>query len=223
MTDGYQIETERLMREVARGVAETSAFLGKARLDQATYEAMKKVPRHAFVPVELRDRAYDNRPLPIGEAQTISQPYIVAIMTDMLRLTAKSRVLEVGTGCGYQAAVLAEIAAEVVSLERVGALVDSAKTRLARLGYSNVTILHADGRQGWPAEAPYDGIIATAAAQEVPGALLGQLRPGGRLIIPLGREGWTQSLVLFEKGAGGDLRERCHLPVAFVPMIANIR
>ncbi len=222
MEDAYRQEKTRLLQDVARGVAETSRFLGKDSLAPATIDAMMRVDRHEFVPHDLLQLAYENRPLPIGHEQTISQPYIVAIMTDMLDLTPESRVLEIGTGCGYQAAVLGEIAAAVVTLERVGALADTAKERLKRLGYSNITVLHADGAQGWAAEAPYDGIIVTAAAEKIPEALVAQLRPDGRMVIPLGRRARTQSLVLLEKGAEGNIREGCHLPVAFVPLIENI-
>lgn len=223
MKDGYLDQRKRLLATVTRDVAETSRYLGQDHLDPATRAAFLAVPRHEFVPAELRDLAYENRPLPIGQDQTISQPYIVAIMTDMLRLTAEARVLEVGTGCGYQAAMLAEIAERVVTLERVGSLADSARARLKRLQYDNVTVLHADGGNGWPAEAPYDGIIVTAAAKKVPDALLNQLRPGGRMVVPVGRRGWTQSLILFEKDGRGAVTEGCHLPVAFVPLVDNIR
>lgn len=223
MEDVYSEERRRLLAEVAREVAETARYIGRDRLDPATVAAMMAAPRHEFVPEHLRSHAYENRPLPIGQDQTISQPYIVAIMTDMLRLTPKSRVLEVGTGCGYQAAVLAEIAARVVTLERVGALADAARARLTQLGYENVTVLHADGGKGWPAEAPYDAIIVTAAARKMPPSLLEQLRPGGRMAIPVGQRGWTQSLILAEKAADGTVRESCRLPVAFVPLLDDIR
>lgn len=205
------------------GVAETRDYLGKDRLDPATRAALLKVPRHAFVPEGLQAYAYENRPLPIGEDQTISQPYIVAIMTDMLRLSSDSHVLEIGTGCGYQAAVLAEIAEWVVILERVEPLAKGARERLAGLGYANISVFHADGSRGWPAEAPYDAIVVTAAAEKLPDALLAQLKPGGRMVLPVGRRGMAQSLVLLEKAADGAVTESCHLPVAFVPLIAEIR
>lgn len=223
MKDAYLEQRKNLLATVMREVAATDRFLGRDHLDSATRDALMRVPRHEFIPVELRDRAYENRPLPIGEDQTISQPYIVAIMTDMLRLTPESRVLEVGTGCGYQAAVLAEIAHRVITLERVGSLADSARARLARLGYDNVSVFHSDGSRGWRAEAPYDGIIVTAAARKTPEALLHQLRPGGRMVIPVGRHGWTQSLIRYEKDSEGAIHEDCHLPVAFVPLVENIR
>lgn len=223
MEDAYKEHRGNLLAEIAREVAETGKYIGREALDPATCAAMMAVPRHEFVPPDLRPYAYENRPLPIGHDQTISQPYIVAIMTDMLRLNPDSRVLEVGTGCGYQAAVLAEIAARVITLERVAPLADDARDRLARLGYDNVTVLHADGHKGWPAEAPYDGIIVTAAAKKTPEPLVAQLRAGGRMVIPVGRRGWTQSLILLEKASDGAVTEGCHLPVAFVPLVESLR
>ena len=158
----------------------------------------------------------------IGHGQTISQPYIVAVMTDMARLTAQSRVLEIGTGCGYQTAILAQIAASVTSVERIAALAATARARLARLGYTNIQIYHADGVNGWAAEKAYDAIIVTAAAARLPAALVAQLRCGGRMVIPLGRPAMSQSLTVLEKDAEGALRESCHLPVAFVPLVSGI-
>lgn len=178
MEDAFLQERKRLFGTISREVADTHRYLGRESLDPATHAALMAVPRHEFVPMELRDRAYENRPLPIGEDQTISQPYIVAIMTDMLRLSDDASVLEVGTGCGYQAAVLGQIARQVVTLERIARLADTARARLRRLDYTNIRVLHADGGGGWPAEAPYDGIIVTAAARKVPRKLLDQLRPG---------------------------------------------
>ena len=223
MKDAYLDERKRLLTIIARDVSETSRYVGRDYLDPATHAALMEVPRHEFVPPELRDMAYENRPLPISLDQTISQPYIVAIMTDMLRLSPDSRVLEIGTGCGYQAAVLSKIASRVITLERIGALADSARARLAALKYENITVLHADGSKGWQAEAPYDGIIVTAASKKTPSLLFDQLRPGGRLVVPVGRRGWSQSLILFEKDAKGAVSESCHLPVAFVPLLQNIQ
>lgn len=222
MQDEYGPQRRKMIAAIARGVTETEVFLGRDRLDPLVIDAMMAVPRHEFVPADLRGRAYENRPLPIGRGQTISQPYIVAAMTDMARLTAQSRVLEIGTGCGYQAAVLAQIAARVTTVERIAALGDAARKRLARLGYGNIQVFHADGGNGWLAEAPYDSIIVTAATAKLPEALAAQLRPGGRLVIPLGRPDMGQSLTVLEKGADGALRESCHLPVAFVPLVKGI-
>jgi len=186
--------------------------------DSATLRAMRTVPRHLFVPEDLRPLAYANRPLPIGSDQTISQPFIVAYMTEQLRLTPRSRVLEVGTGSGYQAAVLAEIAAEVYTIEIVAPLADSAAARLERLGYGRVHTRTGDGYLGWPEAAPFDAVIVTAAADSVPPPLVRQLRPGGRMVIPVGRTGTVQVLTLVEKAADGRTTTRSLLPVRFVPL-----
>ena len=239
--DSVVEDREAMVAEIVAEVAATAAFLGKDRLDSRVLEALRKVPRHAFVPAWERPFAYENRPLPIGEGQTISQPYIVAIMTDLARIGPEDRVLEVGTGCGYQAAVLAELAAEVDSIERVPALAEAAAERLAGLGYRNVRVRTGDGTQGWPeadgAEAPrYDAILVTAAAQGgVPEALIDQLAPNGRLVIPVERHprskalqefdlrtlwfGPQQDLLVVTKDADGKTTEATILPVAFVPLI----
>ncbi len=208
----------RLLAEIAEEVRETEAYLGKSALSPRVMAALAKVPREAFVPDELALRAYDNAPLPIGHGQTISQPYIVAVMSDMLEPLPGDVVLEVGTGCGYQAAVLAELAARVYSIEVVAELGASAARRLARLGYGNVEVRVGDGALGWPEHAPFDGIIVTAAAPAVPEALVAQLKPGRRLVLPLGEAGGRQELVVVEKDADGGVSERVTLPVAFVPM-----
>jgi protein-L-isoaspartate(D-aspartate) O-methyltransferase len=179
---------------------------------------MRTVPRHRFVPEEYRDTAYLDRPLPIGNGQTISQPYIVAFMTEALRLEPGDRVLEVGTGSGYQAAVLAEIAGHVYSIEIIRSLAESARDRLDQLGYRNITVRHGDGYHGWPEEAPFDAIIVTAAAGHVPPPLMEQLKPEGRLVIPVGPVFAVQTLVLVERTAGGEVRTEQLLPVRFVPM-----
>jgi len=184
--------------------------------DPRVLEAMRKVPRHELVPPELRGEAYDDRPLPIGHGQTISQPYIVAAMTEALRLAGDERVLEVGTGSGYQAAVLAELAREVYSIEIVAPLAERARRDLARLGYANVQVRQGDGYRGWPEHAPFDAIVVTAAPDHVPEPLLAQLAPGGRLVLPLGGS-FAQELVLLTRGADGVTRQEL-LPVRFVPM-----
>jgi protein-L-isoaspartate(D-aspartate) O-methyltransferase len=223
MQDTYETARRRMLAEIARDVAETSRYLGKNHLDPAVIAALEAVPRHEFVPENLRDRAYENRPQPIGRGQTISQPFIVAIMTDLAGLDPESRVMEIGTGCGYQAAVLAQIANTVVSIERIASLADEAKARLKRLGYENVTVIHGDGALGWAAEAPYDAILVTAAAAELPQHLVEQLAPGGRLVIPLGHQGIAQSLTVLEKDWDtGKMRESCHLPVALVPLLGGV-
>jgi protein-L-isoaspartate(D-aspartate) O-methyltransferase len=180
--------------------------------------AMQKVPRHEFVPERLRGAAYDDGPLPIGYGQTISQPYIVALMTELLDLKRDDKVLEIGTGSGYQAAVLAEIVDQVYTIEIIEPLADSATARLKRLGYDKVQARFADGYFGWAEHAPFDAIIVTAAADHVPPPLIDQLKPGGHIVIPLGSVFFRQTLVLVEKDKGGKVRTRNIAPVAFVPL-----
>jgi protein-L-isoaspartate(D-aspartate) O-methyltransferase len=180
--------------------------------------AMGTVPRHAFVPVEYLDQAYENHPLPIGHGQTISQPYIVALMTEALDLQPGEKVLEIGTGSGYQAAVLAECGAEVYSIEIIGALADEARAHLKATGYDRVHVRHADGYWGWPEEAPFDGIIVTAAPDHVPQPLLDQLKSGGILVIPIGPPGGYQELWRIERQANGDISSISLGGVRFVPL-----
>ncbi len=191
--------------------------------DTATLAAMRSVPRHEFVPPNYRAQAYGDHPLPIGHGQTISQPYIVAYMTEILRPSPGMRVLEVGTGSGYQAAVLGELGAEVYTVEIFEALATSADQRLERLGYETVTGRHADGNHGWPEFAPFDAIIVTAAAGHIPPALVEELNPVGRLVIPVGSVWGVQNLILIEKDLTGDVRTRNLLPVRFVPMLSGLR
>ncbi len=181
--------------------------------------ALADVPRHLFVPASMRDVAYDNRPLPIGFGQTISQPYIVAVMTDLLDLTPEDRVLEIGTGSGYQTAVLARLAGTVYTIELVPELAETASKLLARLGSDNVHMRRGDGYAGWPEAAPFDAIIVTAAPPDVPPALAEQLGIGGRLVLPIGEPGGTQFLYRCVKRPDGSLDKACMLPVAFVPML----
>ncbi len=216
--DDYAAARTALVSEIEREVRETRAWLGKDQLDARVIAALGAVPRHEFVPEALRGLAYANRPLPIGHEQTISQPYIVAIMTDLLATPADGRVLEIGTGSGYQAAVLAELVARVYTIEIVEPLGLEARERLARLGYENVEVRIGDGFQGWPEQAPFDAIIVTAAAPEVPPPLLEQLAPGGRMLIPIGRPLAGQDLLLIEKDALGHVSRREVLPVLFVPL-----
>jgi protein-L-isoaspartate(D-aspartate) O-methyltransferase len=178
--------------------------------------AMTKVPRHLFVPPELQRYAYENVPLPIGHDQTISQPYIVALMTDLLALKKSDRVLEIGTGSGYQAAVLSELAGNVYTIEILAPLAADARERLARLGYGNVEVRTGDGYKGWPEKAPFDAIMVTAGADEVPAPLLEQLKPGGKMVIPLGSSSMMR-LTLIEKGPDGRTKSREIIPVRFVP------
>lgn len=212
-----------MLAEIDADVRDTSRWLGCDRLDPAVRQAMATVPRHEFMPRWERDHAYENRPLPIGHGQTISQPYIVAAMTQMLRPQAGMRVLEVGTGCGYQAAVLAEIVAEVWSVERIPELAEAAAERLKRLHYDNVSVKTGDGRTGWLEHAPYGGIVVTAAAATIPRTLAGQLAPGGRMVVPVGGGRFDQALTLVTRDDEGNLSEERGLPVAFVPLIADRR
>ncbi len=184
--------------------------------------AMGKVPRHEFVPSVLRGFAYLDRPLPIGHGQTISQPFIVAFMTQALEPAPADKVLEIGTGSGYQAAVLAELAAKVYTIEIVEPLGERARADLARLGYRNVQVRIGDGYEGWAEHAPFDAIIVTCSPAKVPQPLVDQLRDGGRMIIPVGEEGGVQELVLLEK-RGGRVVQRAVMPVRFVPMTGKAR
>lgn len=190
---------------------------GRIGISPAVLAVMGTIPRHPFVPEELRASAYEDRPLPIGSGQTISQPYIVALMTDLLRLPANAVVLEVGTGSGYQAAVLAKLATRVYSIEIIPELAASAEQRLSRLGYDNVQVRAGDGYAGWPDAAPFDGILVTAGAPHIPPPLIEQLKPGGRMVIPEGEAFAVQQLVLVEKRADGTVSTRRLLPVRFVP------
>ncbi len=196
----------------------TGRGTGRPRLDPRVLEALRTVPRDAFVPDDLADRAYDNRPLPIGSGQTISQPFIVALMTDLLDPEPDDRILEVGTGCGYQAAVLAQLVATVYSIEYLPELARQAEATLAHLGYANIRVRTGNGREGWPEEAPFDGIIVTAGSTDVPPALVEQLAPGGSLVIPVGKGRLSQELLRITKSTDGQTERRSLLPVAFVPL-----
>lgn len=190
--------------------------------DPRVLKAMGTVPRHEFVPVKRRDQAYADGPLPIGEGQTISQPYVVASMTESLHVMPDHRVLEVGTGCGYQAAVLAELAREVYTVEVIEPLVDKARRALKQLGYRNVHFRVDDGSKGWPEEAPYDGIIVTAAAPKLPENLVAQLKLGGRMIIPMATDSWgRQFLYRITRTKDGYERDELY-EVRFVPMVGEV-
>lgn len=187
--------------------------------DPAVLSAMRRVRRHLFLPEGFKPFAYQDSALPIDERQTISQPYIVALMTELARLTPQARVLEVGTGSGYQAAVLAELCEKVYTIEIIKALADSARERLKNLGYKNIEVRNADGYQGWPEAAPFDAILVTAAAPEIPQELIKQLKTGGRLIIPLGS--FYQELYLVTKNEDGSIKKENIIPVRFVPMVKD--
>jgi len=208
----------RMVAEIAAMARETGAETGRPRFGEAVMAAMVKVPRHRFVPAQHDSFAYDNRPLPIGEGQTISQPYIVALMTDLLDPKSTDTVLEVGTGSGYQAAVLAELVTKVYTIEIVESLGLRAKQILGELEYRNVEVRVGDGYGGWPAAAPFDAIIVTAAPAAVPQPLVDQLRPGGRMVIPVGAPSDVQQLLLVEKQPDGRTTTTRTLPVRFVPL-----
>lgn len=211
-------ELELLLEEIREEVWGTRRFTGRSILEERVIQALREVPRHAFVPNELRYRAYANHPLPIGHGQTISQPYIVALMTDLLEPRPEDVVLEIGAGSGYQAAVLGKLVKQVYTMEIVAALADQASERLRRLGYDNVEVRTGDGHLGWPEHAPYDGILVAAAATRIPPALIAQLKPGATLVIPVGAPHAAQDLVALRKQENGELQERRVLPVAFVPL-----
>jgi protein-L-isoaspartate(D-aspartate) O-methyltransferase len=216
--ESYAVERDRLVADVTALAIDTSQETGRKTLDPRVLDALRKVPRHRFVPADQQPYAYKNRPLPIGHGQTISQPYIVALMTDLLNVQAGNRVLEIGTGSGYQAAILAEMGAEVYTIEIVEPLGVRAETTLAALGYGTVKVRVGDGYFGWEAFAPFDAIIVTAAASHVPPPLVKQLRPGGRMVIPVGAPFLTQHLQLVEKEADGTVVSKQILPVRFVPL-----
>ena len=214
---------ERLVREIAADARDTAAYTGRARFSDAVMGAMAKVPRHLFVPADQRAYAYENRPLPIGHGQTISQPYIVALMSDLADVQPGQRVLEIGTGSGYQAAVLAELGAEVYSIEIVVPVAQAGARALREAGYGRVQTRIGDGYLGWPDAAPFDVIVVTAAPPEIPAPLVEQLKPGGRLVVPVGARGETQQLMVGIKRADGTLDQRRTLPVRFVPFTREAR
>jgi protein-L-isoaspartate(D-aspartate) O-methyltransferase len=216
--DEYAQARQQLLELIEQDVEETSLYLDREALDPRVMAAMGKVPRHRFVPEAQRAHAYRNRPLPIGYGQTISQPYIVALMSDLIKPQPDDRVLELGTGSGYQAAILAELTGQVYSIEIIDELGKQARERLSRLGYDTVTVRIGDGYYGWEEHAPYDAIVVTAAASHVPPPLLAQLKPGGRMVIPVGSRFLTQQLLLIEKQPDGSLITRQILPVKFVPL-----
>ncbi len=216
--DAYASERAALLQEIAAMARDTGAETGRPVFGAKVMAAMSKVPRHLFVPAPYGALAYANRPLPIGHGQTISQPYIVALMTDLLDVKPGDAVLEIGTGSGYQAAVLAELVGRVYSIEIVEPVGRNAAALLQRLGYRNVETRIGDGYGGWPERAPFDAIIVTAAALQVPPALTEQLKPGGRMVVPVGREGEVQFLHLISKQADGSIATRRSLPVRFVPI-----
>ncbi len=219
--DDYQHQRENMIRAIETDVRATKIYLDKDALDPRIMEAMNTVPRHVLVPSNQRPHAYRNRPLPIGYGQTISQPYIVAIMTDLLNPQPEHSVLEVGTGSGYQAAILSRLVRKVYTIEIIEALGKRAQKDLAELRYDNIQVRIGDGYYGWKQHAPFDGIVVTAAASHVPPPLIQQLKPGGRMIIPVGSRFLTQQLLMVVKDEEGNVTTRQILPVRFVPLTGS--
>ncbi len=218
MNDAIDRERALLIEQIREEVRDTGDLTGRRSLSSRVIQALQQVPRHAFVPAELQYNAYANHPLPIGYGQTISQPYIVALMTELIRPREDAVVLEIGTGSGYQAAILAQLVKRVYSLEIVPQLAELARERLQRLGYGNIEVRAGNGHFGWPQHAPYDAILVTAAADSVPPALIEQLKPGGTLVIPVGSRFGGQALRVIDKDAHGRIEDRNVLPVMFVPL-----
>ena len=217
----YAAQRQAMVDEIRQETHWASDELGKKELDATTLAAMNKVAREKFVSQDLQSVAYANRPLPIGYGQTISQPFIVALMTDLLRLKPGDSVLEIGTGSGYQAAILAELVKRVFTIEIVPELAKEASERLKRLGYAQIEARIGDGYFGWKEHAPFDAIIVTAAPMQIPPPLVEQLKPGGRMVIPIGGRFMTQYLVLVEKAQDGKISMREMLPVQFVPLTGS--
>ena len=216
--DKYVAQRARMIRTIEAHARTAEVALGRKHIDPRVLEVMSRVPRHLFVSARIADDAYDDRPLPIGHGQTISQPFIVALMTDLLATEPDHVVLEVGTGSGYQAAVLSPLVERVCSIEIIPALGERARESLGRLGYDNVRTRIGDGYYGWPECGPFDGIAVTAAASHVPPPLIEQLKPGGRMVIPVGGRFSLQHLMVVDKLANGRVRTRQTLAVAFVPL-----
>jgi len=219
--DDYEEERRKMMADIQRTVDRTSGYTGETSLDERVMEVMGRVPRHKFVPARIRSLAYEDSPLLIGSGQTISQPYIVALMTDLAEIDEDSIVLEVGTGSGYQAAILAELVRHVYTIEIIEELGLEAKQRLKRLGYDNITVKIGDGYHGWKQHAPFDAILVTAAPEKIPKPLIQQLKPGGRLVIPVGKQYSVQSLMVLKIGKNGEIEQRNVLPVGFVPLTGD--
>jgi protein-L-isoaspartate(D-aspartate) O-methyltransferase len=219
----FALQRSRMLAEVEAMYADTQRETGLQSMSPAVRAAIGKVERHRLVPAEQQGSAYANRPLPIGNGQTISQPYIVALSADLLAPQPDHVVLEVGTGSGYQAAVLAEVVKRVHTVELIEALGRGAGQRLQEMGYRNIEMKIGDGYAGWPEKAPYDGIVVTAAAPTIPPALVAQLKPGARMVIPVGSDGAIQYLKLVTKRADGGVDQREVIPVRFVPLVPGKR
>lgn len=217
LADEYATRRQQMIAEIEDDVRRTASYINTTSFSKQVMRAMNSIPRHEFVNRSLRSNAYENRPLPIGHGQTISQPYIVALMTDLLQPEPDHRVLEIGTGSGYQAAILSALVKQVYTIEIIEALGKSSKRLFSRLGYDNIETDITDGYNGWPQQAPFDSIIVTAAISHIPPPLVRQLKNGGRMIIPVGTRFQTQHLTLVEKDDQGRVSTRQVLPVVFVP------
>lgn len=216
--DTFSEQRMQMVAEIESDVRDTSIYIDKKKLDERVMQVIGAVPRHEFVPQSKKPHAYENRPLAIGYGQTISQPYIVALMTDLLQVEQNDRILEVGTGSGYQAVILAELVEQVHTIEIIKDLGALAKQRLQRLGYSNIQVRVGDGYYGLEESAPFDAIVVTAASSHIPPPLIKQLKPGGRMVIPVGGHFQVQQLMLIEKTLEGKIKTRQILPVRFVPL-----
>lgn len=214
-------DMERMLKDIKMEVELTRHLIGKDSLDDRVMAAMKQVPRHEFLPPDLRYLAYDNGPAPIGSGQTISQPYIVALMSDLLETRPTDTILEIGTGSGYQAAILSKLVKQVYSIEIIEELATKASKRLKRLGYNNVAVRKDNGYFGWQEHAPFEGIIVTAAAPHIPLPLINQLREGAKLVIPVGLPYDYQELIVVEKKANDEIDIRAILGVSFVPLVGE--
>ncbi len=212
-------DIKRMIADIESEVKFTRNMIGKSALDPRVMKAMESVPRDKFVPGDVKSAAFYNGPLPIGDGQTISQPYIVALMTDMLSIEPSHRILEIGTGSGYQTAILSLLCKQVYTIECIAALSKNAAARLKELKYSNIETTIGNGYKGWPEHAPYDGIIVTAAASHIPEALIEQLKPGGNLVIPVGEAYMSQELMLVKKDEQGEIDIKSVLGVVFVPLV----
>ena len=216
--DQFAAQRQQLLREIRQDVADTTRYIGRSALNERVMSAMGTVPRHEFVLPSMQSVAYENRPLPIGHGQTISQPYIVALMTDLVDPHKADTVLEIGTGSGYQAAILSKLVKKVYSIEIVTALGRSSARRLQGLAYDNVETRIGDGYFGWPEQGPFDAIVVTAASSHIPPPLVQQLKPGGIMLIPVGSQFQVQQLTLVKKDEAGGVVTRQVLPVRFVPL-----
>ena len=213
-----EADIQRMLADIRAHSDQSALMTGREVLDPRVLSALSQVPRDLFVPAHLQSRAWSDGPLPIGDGQTISQPFIVALMTDLVRPVPDARILEIGTGCGYQSAVLASLVARVYTIEIVPRLARQADERLRDLGYTNFESRVGDGYHGWPEAAPFDGILVTAAAEQIPVPLIEQLAPGARMVIPVGGHLFGQELMVVGKDPDGMVHRRSVLPVAFVPL-----